>query len=309
MIGDLAALACAFCFAFCSLAFAEAGRKIGSLLVNVLRISLACLLLLLAHQLILGSPWPTQVQGAPLYWLVASGVVGLALGDLAYFQALAVIGPRLGTLLMSTFPVFTLLGQGLLRGAWPGAEQVAWMLLIMVGVYLVLSRGGHETERAQHHGLGRRRFLLAVLAGLLGAVGQGLGLVLIKAGEQAGLAQAGGEPLPSLSLTLIRMVAGCLLMLPIVVGRLGPRRLLAFRPPRRALLFLLVGTATGPVLGVWLSTVAVQQGDESRAAVLIALVPVLMIPIEGLRLGRWPGALGWLGTLCAFVGAAALMGF
>ena len=71
--------------------------------------------------------------------------------------------------------------------------------------------------------------------------------------------------------------------------------------------FIVVGCLFGPTLGVWLSMIAVQEADAGRAAVLIALTPVLMIPLARLAYGERPTLRSWIGTGLAFVGTAALM--
>ncbi len=304
MTGDLAALACALCFALCSIAFASAGRMVGSVTVNQTRIVLAVVVLVLAHWGLAGTLWPVGWTTEETGLLLLSGVIGLALGDQCYFYALTVIGPRLGTLLMSTFPLFALLGDGVLRGHWPSPIAVVWMVLCLVGVVLVLS------ERRDPGGVGAastspRSYAWALVAGLLGALGQGLGLVITKMADGAR-----PEPLDPVSMTLVRMVAGMIGMLVLtqVWRLLGRRRVAGHRLHRAAVLRILLGVVFGPTLGVWLSMVALQEASGTgRAAVLIALTPVMMIPIAWSVSGERPRLLGWLGTLLAFAATAALV--
>jgi drug/metabolite transporter (DMT)-like permease len=177
------------------------------------------------------------------------------------------------------------------------------MLGIIAGVVLVLTRGrgaavavwSPQTTPAGH--------TWAIVAGLLGALGQGLGLVLSKMADTT----AGGAPLHSVSMTLVRMVAGLGGVLVLLALRGATRRSPARRRPMTGSAFL-VGALLGPILGVWLSMYAVQQAaGTGRAAVLIALTPVLMIPISLVVYRERPGLLSWAGTLLAFAGTAGLM--
>ena len=168
--GEIAALTTALLFALSSLGFAMAAQRVGSFVVNQARIFLAMLLLMLLHVATMGNVWPEFLSSRQAWYLVLSGVVGLALGDLFYFHALGLVGPRLGALLMSTFPIFTVLTDGLWRGHWPLARQSIGILVTLLGIAIVLTEG-RERDRSWSGKLSSRVFGLAVCTGLLGAVG------------------------------------------------------------------------------------------------------------------------------------------
>jgi drug/metabolite transporter (DMT)-like permease len=301
MTGELAAIVCAAFFAFCSLAFAAAGRVVGSMVVNQVRILLAVVFLLGLHLAMFGEFWPSTMNAEQTWLLLISGVVGLALGDLFYFHSLTVVGPRLGTLLMATFPLFVVVGEGFARAHWPGGFEVLWMAAIVAGVMLVLTgkktHGGWRAPRGSS-------IPLAIVAGVLGSVGQGAGIVLVKLAQDA----SGSARQDSLSVTLVRMIAGLVVM----GGVFAAQRLLrksGARSPmtRRTFYLIVVGVIFGPTLGVWLSMIAVELVDAGRAAVLIALTPVLMLPITWIAWGDRPTARAVAGTGLAFAGTAALL--
>jgi drug/metabolite transporter (DMT)-like permease len=301
MTGDLAAIVCAAFFAFCSLAFAAAGRVVGSMIVNQVRILLAAIFLFGLHAAMFGELWPSSMNAEQTWLLVWSGVIGLALGDLCYFHSLTVVGPRLGTLLMATFPIFVVLGEGLARDRWPGGLDIAWMISIVAGVMVVLT--GKQPSGGWRRPPGRS-VALAIGAGILGAVGQGAGLVLAKLAEDA----SAMAPQASLSVTLVRMVAGLVVMAGVfaaqrIVAKTGDRP----RMTPRAFNLIFVGVIFGPTLGVWLSMVAVSHIDAGRASVLIALTPVLMLPITWIAWGERPDQRAVIGTMLAFLGTAALL--
>ena len=140
--GELAGLFTALLFAFSSLGFAMASRRVGSFVVNQLRILLAVLFLVTLHLALFGRFWPEFLSNRQAYYLVVSGIIGLTLGDLFYFHALGLVGPRLGTLLMSTFPIFTVLAYGFLGEGWPDLLQATGMVVTLTGVTFVL--GAHK---------------------------------------------------------------------------------------------------------------------------------------------------------------------
>lgn len=307
--GELAALTTALLFAISSLGFATASQRVGSFVVNQLRIFLAMLLLMLLHLVAVGSLWPDSesLSDRQTTWLVISGVVGLTLGDLCYFQALGQLGPRLGTLVMSTFPIFTVLTEGIWLDHWPDIVRTCGIGATLLGVAVVLTedRGRDQIWAGT---LSTTAFLIAIVIGVLGAVGQGTGLVLSKVAMAAGA--AGEEPVLPLSATVVRMAAGLvgmILVLP-VYGMLRRRRLSArWWHDRKALTAIAFAALLGPTLGVWFSQVAVAETHAGIAATLIALTPVLMIPIARGVYNEPVSLRATTGTAIAFAGVTMLV--
>lgn len=307
--GEIAALTTALLFALSSLGFATASQRVGSFVVNQLRIFLAMLLLMLLHLVAVGSLWPAaaSLSDRQTTYLVLSGIVGLTLGDLCYFQALGQLGPRLGTLVMSTFPIFTVLTEGTWLGHWPNPLRTCGILATLLGIAVVLTedRGRDPVWSGR---LTTAAFALAIVLGILGAVGQGSGLVISKVAMAA--ASPGEDPVLPLSATVVRMaagLAGMILVLP--VYRFLRRR----RPPsqwfrdRKALTSIAIAALLGPTLGVWFSQVAVAETHAGIAATLISLTPVLMIPIAR-GVYKEPVSLrAMLGTGIAFGGVVMLV--
>jgi drug/metabolite transporter (DMT)-like permease len=294
--GETAALITALSWCFSSLGFGIAGRRVGALAVNQVRIVFAAVALLALYWCASGEPWPTM-QGRQALLLAASGVVGLAVGDSFYFHCIAVVGPRIGSLLMATAPVQTAALAWLALGERLDATTTLGIGVTLSGVGLVLSRGGGDGSWRQHPE-GRA---WAIAAGLLGALGQAGGLVMSK----LALAAPGGEVSP-LGGTLARIVFAVPAVLAInaAASRLGGTSRVLRDP--RALWATLLGTAFGPVLGVWMSLEAVKHTSAGVAATLMATTPVLMLPVARLAYGARPSPLGMLGTVVAVAGAALL---
>ena len=237
-----------------------AGQRIGPEAVNRVRLGLAVLFLSVVHLVGYGSPLPLDAGLARWGWLGLSGLAGLMIGDGCLFQAFVLIGPRLSMLLMTLTPVIS----ALLAWGWFGEVlrpgEIAAMLVTMAGVAWVVSesRAEQAVETAD-----RRSLALGVLLGLGGATGQALGLILSKQG------MAGGYP--ALPATVIRMIAStvAIWLLALVRGQIGTARQ-ALRD-RQAWGYLVGGVVTGPILGVWLSMVAVQRANVGIASTLMSL--------------------------------------
>ncbi len=303
-------MGCAVLFAVSSFAFAAAGQRVGALRVNQIRIVLAVLFLMLLHALLHGQFWPNAISQQQLFYLGISGFVGLSLGDLFFFHALTHLGPRLGTLLMSTAPIFAVLLEGPVYEVWPDAWQCLGIGLTLFGVAMVVTerRAGEFGRTVQQHGW---PWCWALLCGVLGAAGQGLGMVLARLGMDAAPMTTEAK-VPELSAALFRMVFGMLGVL--VLAQLY--RWLLRRPARskgsilqdrRTLQFIVLGALLGPTLGIWLSLVALENSSAGIATTLLALTPVMVIPMAML-FGARPGLRGWSGTLLAVLGVVLLIG-
>src|SRR5579862_8668519 len=117
--GEVAALGTSLCWTCSSLAFERATRRLGSLTVNLLRVTIAFGLLTLIASVTRDRPLPDDANASQWGWLFASGVVGMALGDLCLFRAYVLLGARVTMLIQTLSPVFAAaigwaaLGEGL----------------------------------------------------------------------------------------------------------------------------------------------------------------------------------------------------
>ncbi len=74
----------------------------------------------------------------------------------------------------------------------------------------------------------------------------------------------------------------------------------------RALWFVTGGTILGPVLGVWLSLVAVQNANAGIVSTLSSLMPIFLIPISYFVYGERVTKQGIIGTFIAIIGTILL---
>ena len=105
--GEIAALLTAVCWTICALFFEKAGRKVGSLSVNIIRIFLAIIFLGATTLITRGMFFPVDATMHNWFWLGISGVIGFFLGDLFLFKSYTMIGSRTSQLVMSLAPMFT----------------------------------------------------------------------------------------------------------------------------------------------------------------------------------------------------------
>jgi drug/metabolite transporter (DMT)-like permease len=279
-MGELAAIGTSLCFSFGSILFTFAGREVGSGIVNRTRLLVAAVLVMLWHLVAFGQALPLDAAPERWFWLGLSGFVGLALGDAFLFQAFVLVGPRLSMFLGETLALLEVVGIG----------------ITIAGIMLVIAeRGG----KAKVEELDRRRYIIGLLCGLGGAVGQASGLTLSKLGLSEGF--------PALSGNLIRLLTAMVIIW--IVAGFNRQIINGFKVLRvhpRALMFLTGGAILGPMLGVWFSLIAVQNTSVGVASTLSSLMPIFLIPISYVVFKERVSKQAIIGTLVAFVGMVLL---
>lgn len=291
--GELAALGTAVSWSVGSNFFAAAGQRMGSVVLNRLRISTACVLLSLALLVTQGAPWPVWATMAQVGWLAASGVVGFVFGDTYYFRSLVILGPGRAALLASSGPIFTMLFAAFALGERPGPLALLGTALTLSGIAWVLRERerGHATHVEGSVAVG-------VMAGVLAAIGQAGGYVLSKFALRTGI-----DPL---SATLVRVGAAAIaIWLLATVERAVPATVGALRD-RRAAGFMLGGAVFGPFLGVTLSLTAIRYIDTGVAASITAIYPIFTMLIAARFHGEKLGWRSLLGALVAVAGVVVL---
>jgi drug/metabolite transporter (DMT)-like permease len=291
--GEFAALGTAVCWAAGSNLFAAAGQRLGSAVLNRLRISVAALLLGTALFALRGSPWPTWASPAQVGLLAASGLIGFVFGDTYYFRSLVILGPGRAALLASLAPLFTVAIAWPLLGELPGPLALLGMALTLGGIFWVLWT--HE-QQAHRHVEGSAR--AGVVAGVLAAVGQAAGYVLSK------LALRGG--LDPLSATVIRIAAAVVGVWALALVQREALRSLGALRDRRGALFMVGGAVAGPFLGVTLSLTALQYVQAGVAASLTAIYPVLTLLLAARFHGERLTLRTLAGTAVAVAGVVVL---
>ena len=293
-LGQLAALGTAFCWAFSALAFSAAGRRMGVLPLNLIRLVMALGFLALATWGLRGLPLPTDATPRAWGWLAVSGLIGFVFGDLCLFQAYMLIGPRIASLMMSLSPLLTaLIGWLVLRETLSGRDALGVALTVGGIAWAVLERNP-PVEGGPHQ---PRPSLAGLALGFCGALGQAGGLVLSKLG------MGSYDPVAATEVRVIAAIAGYALLISAV--RAWPR-VVAAMEDRRGLAFSATGAFFGPFLGVSLSLFAVRHTVAGVAASIMALQPVLIIPLVVVLHRERVGVGGVLGALVAVAGVALL---
>jgi drug/metabolite transporter (DMT)-like permease len=291
--GELAAMGTAVCWSFTAVFFSYSGRKIGSDVVNRSRLIFALIFLAVMHLLLEGSLFPQDVAPYRWWWLGISGILGLVLGDTFLFRAYVMVGPRLSMLMMSSVPIFGVLFGWLLFGEMITGLEMTGILLAVGGIGWVVTEKQNGLTVVEN-----KAYKAGLFFALLGALGQVANLVTARYGL------AGGYP--TISATMIRLFVAVIVLW--AFAALRGQAMHTFRQWRNKEAFpaMLAGSFTGPFLGIWLSLVAVSMTRLGIASTIMALPPVILIPVEYFVLKRPVSNRGIIGTLAAFVGVLLL---
>ena len=255
----------------------EASHRLGSMTVNVIRLTLASVFLGIILWITIGRPYPVYADSSTWLWLGLSALVGYIFGDYCLFNAYIVIGARFGQLFMTLAPPSAAIASWFMLG-----ETLTWkswlaMLVTLSGIALsILSRGGQHTVKLSLP-------LKGVLLGIGAGVGQGVGLVLSKIGMQhysaalpADVPAAMDTMMPFASTMIRALVGGAgFFLIMTLTGQL--KALKAAAHNKTGLTYAALTTLFGPTLGVSLSLMAVRYANAGIASTLMALTPVLII--------------------------------
>lgn len=307
-LGETAGLLTSLFFAINAVVVTRAGERVGSIILNRTRVVFALLYLLILNLVLFHQPLPLSAGLTRWTWLALSGLIGLAIGDAFLFQAYIMIGPRLGSLLLSLSTVFGALEAWLFFGEHLRAGQVAGIGLALAGIiWVVLERAprspvpGSGIPSAAIAPAASRPHVspLGVFFGVLAGLGQATGLVFSRQGMQGSFSPISGN--------VIRMLAAVLALwlVALVQGQAGST-IRTLKADPSAVKLMALAALIGPVIGVSFSLLAVQNTAVGVASVLTSMSPIFMLPFSWLFFKE---RLGWqviAGTLLAMAGVVVL---
>jgi drug/metabolite transporter (DMT)-like permease len=291
MGGELAALSAACLWAVATVMFGRLGKVLSPLVLNLAKGAIA--LILLALTLALVGQSRAGLDRSAVGILALSGVIGIGLGDTAYFAAINQLGPRRALLLETLAPpLAALLALVFLQEAL-GARAWLGIALTLAGVVWVIAErvpGATGAAKADPRG---------IVYGVLAALGQATGAVM----SRAVLADTEVAPMWS---SLLRLGGGVIVILAILRYQgpiAGPLRPL--RSPR-----LLAGVALASVLGtylaIYLQQTALKYAATGIAQALTSTSPLFVLPLAA-ALGDRVSPRAVAGAVVALVGVGILV--
>lgn len=264
-LGEISAFGTVICWVVCSMAFERAGRKIGSMPLNLIRLIFAMVFISLFTRISGGYWFPVYFDKNVWFWLSLSGLAGFLIGDLCLFRAFVTIGSRVTMLIYSlATPMAAVMGY-FIFGQRMSSWAIGGMILTLGGISIVIFKKSDNRVKFSHP-------IQGILLAVMGALGQASGLALSKLGM-------GPNPtmIEYFGYTQIRIIAAMLgFMVLFVFTKRWGRTLLAFRN-RTAMLETGIGAFFGPFIGVTLALVSIAYVSLGVSSTITAIVPVVII--------------------------------
>ena len=293
----VAGLLAALCWAIGGLAFSRIPAGVGAINFgkNLIGSGLLAAVLLASPR---GFAGIAGAGAEPLLWLAASAVIGILIGDSSSLRAMQTIGVRRAMVLSTLSPVFAAAAGWFLLAELLGAGELLGIALTLLGVTAVIRERGGEGAPAGAPAPAASRPLSGVLHGVNGALCQAVGAALTKMGMAGGL--------PPLEASLIRLAiaaaAGVAFALVAKRARRWLSELTAPGIPAR----MVLASAIGTFLGIWLSLIALDALPVAIASTQTSTTPIFGTILVALLLGEKVSARAWIGTVIAVAGVAAL---
>jgi len=241
--------------------------------VNIIRLVLAALFFMIYGYFVRGKCLPTDASIHTWCWLSLSGFTGFFLGDLFLFRSFNEIGVRLSMLIMSLAPVFVAVTGWLWLSETMSVRHIIGMAVTISGVmWVIVERPIEGSPHPNHVGF------KGIAYALLGAAGQGLGVVIGKYG-MISHSETQTHIYEPFAATQIRTYAGILgfLLLIVYLGR--TKDILKACQRLRPMTLIIIGALFGPFLGVAFLMRSIQLIPSGISQTITATVPVLLIPV------------------------------
>lgn len=277
-VGEIISLGVAASWTITALCFEYAGKRVGALSLNIIRLVMAIVMLGITLQFFTGNVVPMNANGEAWFWLAISGFIGYVLGDYCLFNSYLLIGSRFGQLFMTLAPPSAAIAGMFILGEHMSVYAVIGMLVTMFGIGLsIFGRGVGQSEK-WHLKLPLKGVLLGIGAG----VGQGVGLVFSKLGmgyymQQIDMSDSLAVVMVPFASTQIRALFGVAGFLAVMLYTRQGKALVSSLKDRKAMTAATGGTIFGPFLGVSFSLMAVQYTEAGVASTLMALTPIMIL--------------------------------
>lgn len=283
-IGEIASLITAVCWTFSAIYFEKAGRRIGSLSVNIIRIFLGVIFLGITTYFTRGMFFPMDATAYNWIWLGLSGIVGFFLGDLFLFKSYTIIGSRTSQLVMSLAPMITAIIGWFFLHEILSIKSILGIVVSVTGIIIVVA--------------GKKLKLNVPIRGFLyalgGALGQAIGLILSKKGM---------GNYDAIAATQIRAIIGFAAFAILVTFMNRWKNVLLATTEKTGMKATAIGAIFGPFVGVALSLYAVQHTETGIASALMALTPIFIIVPSAIMFKEKITARQVIGAVISIIGA------
>jgi drug/metabolite transporter (DMT)-like permease len=261
--GEAAALGAAFLWAAATMGFRRIGEAVPPLRMNLLKNLLAALML--AATLAFSGGLASGVAPAAAGLFLASGAIGIGVGDSAYFGALRTLGARRALLMLVMAPPLTAVLAFLFLEERLAPGAAAGVLVTTAGVGWVI---GERTAPSASGAVTRA----GVGLGALAVLGQAAGAVL----SHAAFLHAETGALTSALIRLAGGTAAVAFLLPLERAR---KPAVSGWTLRRLALLIPFTVFIGTYLGLTLQQLSLKLAPAGVAQTLLSTSPLFILPM------------------------------
>lgn len=294
---EIAALLAAFCWTIGGLISTAPARAIGGMSFTRIRMTLVFFLLVGVSYLTSG--W-LSIASAQVPIIILSGLIGIFVGDTALFTTISRLGPRRTAMLFSAnAPMTAIIGYIFFNERMTNLA-ILGCVLVMTGVVISI-RYGKRADQVHHFEEIRGTLMAGLALGLLAALGQSLGSVIVKP-----VLDAGADPV---SVAAIRTG----------VAALGLWTLQTVFPIRRfrrhgnltprLWLHVVASGVIGMAIGMTLLLYAFAHGDVGVASILSSTNPIMLLPMIWLISRERPANGAWWGAVLGLIGTVLIIAY
>ncbi|WP_045418974.1 DMT family transporter [Vibrio campbellii] len=288
------ALCAAFLWAVSSLISVVPAQHLGAFAYS--RWRMGCTAVILSTMAWITGSW-FSVSAEHITPMMASGLIGIFIGDTALFACLNRMGPRQAGLLFSCHAVFSaILGYFLFSESMTGMELIG-AALVFSGVVMAIFYGRRgQTSNALEEIKGN--VWIGVGLGLTAAMCQALGGIIAKPVMQTSV-----DPVAASAIRMISaFVAHCALWL---IGAKVARA-------TRTITWKVFGITAlngflAMAIGMTLILYALREGNVGMVALLSSTTPIMLLPLLWVYTKKRPNRFAWFGAALAVIGTGILV--
>lgn len=266
--GEIAALSTAILWAIATVIYGKVGITIPPLILNTIKGILAIASIGITIVIFKGET--AALPLIPMLLLLASGAIGIGLGDTAFFNTLKNLGARRTLLLETLAPPLTALLAAIFLNEQLTLQSWGGISLTVMGVAWVI------TERSTQAAIAADNLKIGVIWGMLAELAQATGAVL----SRTALRDTAVSPLWS---SLLRISAGVAIAVLLVLLQNRQGQFLKIQWSWRVVGLLLVAAFIGTHLAIWLQQTGLKYAPAGVAQTLASTSPLFALPIAAMQ--------------------------
>jgi DME family drug/metabolite transporter len=273
MIGELAALGAAICWAVSAILYRKALQRVKPISANIARLVGTTIFVIVSLAVVSKLGILTSLPTYALLLATASGIIGLGLGDTLYMFSLKSVGVARAVPLTCTYPLFSLLLAVFLQGEVVNLQVILGAVTIVLGIWLLGRESETETDAVQ-----KRTIAVGIVAALVTAVIWAISIAMINVAVT--LPETGSMD-SALAINAIRILSIAFFLL--ASAPVTDRGLGFLRMQRKNLAAFVVGGIIALALGWFLLTFSFLRTPQSIAVPISSTTP-LFATISGILL-------------------------